>query len=385
MKMYKHLHIIALNVPYPPNYGGIIDIYYKLEALSHLGVKIILHCFEYERPAATQLEVLCEKVFYYKRHTGLVAHMTFLPYNVYSRKNSLLAERLLQDDYPVLFEGLHSCYYLTDKRLYARLKIYRAGNIEHDYYRLLAASCSRPLTRAFLRIEAWRFKRYQKVVASANITLAISQADAGYLRRQFPGRRIEFVPAFHAGTKVSAEAGSSDVILYHGKLSVFENEHVALFLITHVFGKLHNPCVLAGMNPSERIRAAAAAYPHITVEANPTADRMDYLVRNAQIHLLITFQNTGLKLKLLNSLFAGRHIVANHLMLSGSGLEALCHIADTPEEMLDACRRLLHTPFTTKDVDFRTARLVPEYTSVYQAKRILRMLDKCEDLHIDQS
>jgi hypothetical protein len=382
--MHERLHIIALNVPYPPDYGGIIDIYYKLESLSRLGVKIILHCFEYERPPAIWLEALCEKVFYYRRRTGLAAHVTFLPYNVYSRRDPLLIERLLQDDCPILFEGLHSCYYLADKRLCGRLKIYRAGNIEHDYYRLLAASCRRLPTRAFLCLEAWRFKRYQKVIAAADITLAISQADTDYLRRQFCGRRIEFVPAFHAGQQVRSEAGSSDVILYHGKLSVFENEHVALFLIAHVFGKLRNPCILAGMNPSERIRAAAAPYPHIMVEANPTAERMDYLLRNAQVHLLVTFQNTGLKLKLLNSLFAGRHVVANRLMLSGSGLEALCHIADTPEEMLDACRRLLRTPFTTKDVDTRTARLVPEYTSAYQAGRILRMLDECADLQIKQ-
>ncbi|MFQ6928968.1 MAG: hypothetical protein ACLRS8_15330 [Parabacteroides merdae] len=33
---------------------------------------------------------------------------------------------------------------------------------------------------------------------------------------------------------------------------------------------------------------------------------MNDLIHNAQIHALITFQATGLKLKLLNSLFAGR-------------------------------------------------------------------------------
>ena len=39
------LHVIALNIPYPPNYGGVIDIYYKLLALHRLGVRLILHCY----------------------------------------------------------------------------------------------------------------------------------------------------------------------------------------------------------------------------------------------------------------------------------------------------------------------------------------------------
>ena len=30
--MEKHINIIALNIPFPANYGGVIDIYYKLYA-----------------------------------------------------------------------------------------------------------------------------------------------------------------------------------------------------------------------------------------------------------------------------------------------------------------------------------------------------------------
>lgn len=373
--MEKHLHIIALNVPYPPNYGGVIDIYYKLPALHRLGVKIILHCFVYDRPPATRLEAFCEKVYYYKRRTGVIANLSLLPYNVVSRKAPRLMERLLRDGHPILFEGLHSCYYLADKRLAGRLKLFREGNIEHDYYRLLAASCRRPLTRLFLLVEAWRFRRYERVIASADYTLAISLADAEFLRRRFPERRIEFVPAFHAAERVTAEPGHSGFILYHGKLSVFENEHVALFLIRRVFAGLDCPCVIAGMDPSARIREAAALYPHISLEANPTAERMSRLTREAQVHLLVTFQNTGLKLKLLNSLFAGRHVVANRLMLSGSGLDALCHIADTPEEMIASCRRLLSEAFTSEDVARRQSVLLPAYSPNYQAERLLRMLD----------
>ncbi|MDR2388225.1 MAG: glycosyltransferase family 1 protein [Tannerellaceae bacterium] len=372
--MEKHLHIIALNIPYPPNYGGVIDIYYKLVALHQLGVKILLHCFAYDRPPAVELEALCAKVYYYRRRRGLATNLTLLPYNVYSRKDPRLMERLLQDDYPILFEGLHSCYYLRDPRLANRLKLYREANIEHRYYRLLADACPWPLTRLFLRVEAWRFQRYEPAIAAANGILAISQADAEELRERFPGRRVEFVPAFHGGGEVTSGVGRSDFILYHGKLSVYENEHAALFLIRHVFAHLDCPCVIAGMNPSGRIRAAAAPYPHIRIEANPDEERMSYLRCQAQVHLLITFQDTGLKLKLMDSLFAGRHIVANRLMLSGSGLGRLCHVADTAKEMIAACRELLREPFGAEEIARRRSMLLPTYSPGCQAERILRML-----------
>ena len=71
-QMDKYLNIVSFNIPYPANYGGVIDVYYKLEALRACGVKLILHCFEYERPHAPELESICDKVFYYKRRTGVI-------------------------------------------------------------------------------------------------------------------------------------------------------------------------------------------------------------------------------------------------------------------------------------------------------------------------
>lgn len=372
--MDKYLNIVSFNIPYPANYGGVIDVYYKLEALHARGVKILLHCFEYERPRAPELERICEKVFYYKRRTGIIANLTRLPYNVYSRKDPRLIEHLLRNDYPILFEGLHSCYYMDDPRLRDRMKIFRECNIEHDYYRHLAKSGKGWIRNTFFRIEAMRFQAYQEVARYANLIIAVSTTDADYLRRQFPKQRIEFVPCFHENNRITARPGKSDYILYHGKLSVVENERAVLFLIKHVFSRMRHTCVIAGMNPTRLIRKAAAPYPQIKIEANPGRERMDELIRNAQIHTLITFQDTGLKLKLLNSLFAGRHTIANHLMLAGSGLEALCRVADTPEEMIRACEELMERPVDQETIDKRARLLFPAFSNKEQGERLYKMI-----------
>ena len=70
----KHLHIVTHNVPFPANYGGVIDVFQKIKTLHALGVKIYLHCFTYDdRKEQPELNKYCEKVFYYKRNKSITA------------------------------------------------------------------------------------------------------------------------------------------------------------------------------------------------------------------------------------------------------------------------------------------------------------------------
>ena len=127
----KYLHVVAFNVPYPPDYGGIIDIYYKLKAISNEGVKIILHAFLYEREPVTELENICHNVHYYKRKSGIRYFFDKLPYIVVTRQSDELEKNLLNDPHPVLFEGLHTTL-LLDRCVEAGKKVLvRTHNIEH--------------------------------------------------------------------------------------------------------------------------------------------------------------------------------------------------------------------------------------------------------------
>lgn len=372
--MDKHLNIISLNVPLPANYGGVIDIFYKLKALHREGVGIILHTFAYGRPPMPELAQYCEEVYYYKRETGLISNLSLRPYNVVSRRDPRLLERLLSNDYPILFEGLHSCYYLSDKRLKDRVKVVRSANIEHDYYYHLFKAGGNLLRQGFFYIESLRFKQYEKQLRHADLIAAISLSDQEALQNRYAEKRVELIPAFHANEQITSREGSSDFILYHGKLSVEENNRAALYLIKNVFSKLKYDCVIAGMNPSRELIRAAQPFPNLKIEANPDSERMSLLIENAHVHALITFQSTGLKLKLLNSLFAGRHVLVNSLMLVGSGLDALCYKADTPDEMVSLCNKLMLKPFTPDCIGERKAALFPLYDNKTQAKRLCTMI-----------
>ena len=113
----RRLHVVSLQVPFPPDYGGVIDIYYKLKALKNMGYETWLHTFQYDRSRAEQLNEVAARVSYYPRHRSVIRQLSHIPYIVSSRHCSKLLDDLLSDNAPILFEGLHCCAFLSDKRL----------------------------------------------------------------------------------------------------------------------------------------------------------------------------------------------------------------------------------------------------------------------------
>ena len=127
-KLDKKIHIVSFSIPFPADYGGVIDVFYKIKALSKIGIKITLHCFQYDRRPAEELKRICENVYYYPRQMIGSHLLSRHPFIVGSRKSDKLIENLLKDDSPILFEGLHSCYSILDQRLKNRKKLVRSHN-----------------------------------------------------------------------------------------------------------------------------------------------------------------------------------------------------------------------------------------------------------------
>ena len=126
----KKLHIICHDVPWPPNYGGVVDLFYKVKALSEAGIRIKLHCFEYGRGRQKELNKYCEEVHYYERERGWKAVSVTMPYIVKSRANPLLFENLVKDEDPVLMEGIHCTAFLKPLLDAGRRVFLRLHNVE---------------------------------------------------------------------------------------------------------------------------------------------------------------------------------------------------------------------------------------------------------------
>lgn len=368
----KHLHIVSFSIPFPANYGGVIDVFYKLKALHRAGIKIHLHCYQYDRPDATELNSYCESVNYYPRKTGLTSQFSFKPYIVESRHSDLLLKNLLLDNHPILFEGLHSCYYLNHRLLKGRKLIYRESNIEHEYYYNLFKTEKNPGRKTFFLIESLKLRLYQRQLKYATKMLVVSQTDRDYLAKQFNKRDVIYLPSFHGNNEVKSLPGKGDYVLYHGNLSVGENVLAAEYLISEIFNDIDIPLKIAGLNPPENLIKLVSGNKNIELIPNPPQAEMEALIKNAQINVLVTFQATGLKLKLLNTLYNGRWMLVNQEMLAGTGLEKLCEIASGPKEMKEKILSVFNTEFDQNQLVARTELLQSRFSDEANAMKLIR-------------
>jgi len=372
----NHLHIVAFDNPYPPRYGGVIDIWYKISVLHDAGMMIHLHYFSYGKKKEEEdiLRQYCATVQAYPRKTGWRSQLSIIPYIVYSRKSEALIQDLCRDDYPILFEGLHTCYYLDDPRLKGRRLLYRESNIEHDYYRHLAKAERNPLKKVFFLCESRKLRHYEQVLENSSVMLTVSQADTEYLQRRFPSKKVIRIPSFHKDDEVISVPGKGDFVLYQGNLSVAENTAAVSFLIRKVWNESMPPLVIAGKNPSKSLVRLAKTCQRIRLIANPDDATMTGLLRDAHINLMVTFQPTGLKLKLLNALFNGRFCLVNEAMLAGTGLTSLCSVAATPEQFREEIRRLFTCTFTEEETGKRRDILSKIYSNRENGKLLLQCI-----------
>ncbi len=357
----KSIHIVSFNIPFPADYGGVIDVFYKIKSFTEIGVKVHLHCFAYGREKSAELEKICESVTYYERKKFYQAIYSSVPYIVGSRTSGELLATLAEDDYPVLFEGLHTCFYLSHPSLKNKKKVVRMHNVEWDYYKKLGTAERNYLIKFYYNMESLRLKKFEEQLQHADTIFTISQNDYTYLADTY--KNTYYIPAFHPNEMLTAIEGRGNYILYHGNLSVPENIQAALYIAKKIAPKVNVPIIIAGKDPSKLIVEEIKKHKNISLVMNPSDDSLYDLIKNAQINFLVTFQNTGIKLKLLNVLHRGRFCLVNPPMVEQTGLDTLCIVENDTQKQLELVETLMQKTFTAEDIAARKAQLADSFSN----------------------
>lgn len=371
--MSKHIHIISFDIPYPPIYGGIIDVFYKIKSLHSLGYSITLHCFQYKtKDEQTILSQYCQNVIYYPRKKAYKVFFSVVPYIISSRSSDDLLSNLLEDKDTIIFEGLHTCFYLAHPQLKDRNKIVWMHNIEWDYYKNLGQADKNFIHKIHFSVESKKLKLFEKYLTAAQTIFCVNQKDAEYMK-QYCEQSI-FIPPFHLNEDVTTLPGIGDYILYHGSLDVVENHQAAVYLLSAVFTKLDKKVIIAGKKPKSSLIELIKKIPHARLMADLPKEELDRLIENAQCNVLFTFQATGLKHKLINSLYRGRFVIVNDKMVANSGLEPLCIVANTPDEIVQAINNCWGKEETQEQIEARRTVLQENYSNLNNAKRMIPYL-----------
>ena len=377
--MSQRIHVISFQVPYPADYGGVIDVYYKIKALKDAGYKVALHCFAYKgREDSRALHDVADEVYIYKRKTSIIRRFFLSPYIVNSRQSKQLLKRLLQDNDPILFEGLHTTHLLSSPLLSNRKKFVRTHNVESDYYKYLADATISVKKKLFFNLEAWRLKRYEPLLQNADVIFAITEKDKRYFSTTYPSVETVLLPCFHNGEAdmdKTLKRGEGNYLLYNGNLSVEENLNAVYFLAERIIPAFPDvKWIIAGGNPPKELYEVVQSMKNVEIISNPSSAAMTQLITEAAANVLITFQSTGIKLKLINALYKGAHCIVNDKMIESTGLKDVCMVTHSDKDLIETIKTALSHKITPEQLAERKEILLKSYDNNENIKILTKYL-----------
>lgn len=283
-----------------------------------------------------------------------------MPYMMASRVSAKLSENLNQDKAPVWFEGIHTVGMLQKfPETFKNRKIFlRAHNIESRYYLELAEKEPLGLVQLYYKTESRRLHKYEQDCFSVfDHIFSISQSEQKEIATHNPS--VSWLPAFvHYREQKISRLPPFDPeglrVLYHGNFCVSENRNTAKSLL-QVFQQMGDPrfqLILAGKGLSHQEFKSDS----VEIHANPPS--MDAIMDTVDLVVLPGKQMSGVKIKLLESLAAGKRVIASRETLTGSGLEEFVPVlpscSSLPELLQKAFRYELDPIFLESLNAFRT-------------------------------
>ena len=330
-----------------------------------------LHCFESSRSKNERLEEYCEKVYYYSRNRSFTKQLSLKPFIVSSRNDHKLLENLKRLKLPIVFEGIHSTYFLNHPELKGYKKLLRAHNKEHEYYRSLAGLESNFIKALYYRFESNKLKRYEKKLHACDSICSISLKDQQHFSKRFPDAS-QWLPSFHGNKRLKSLEGKGYFALFHANLAVNDNMKSALFLID-VFSTIDYPLVIAGNTEDKKFLQLVDRHKNISFIPLQDREQLIELMKRAHINVFYTYQSAGMKTRILQAAFNSRFILCNSKMIDGSQLESICSLATDKQSFRKEILKLAETDYGAAQMDMKKKAL-KNYRDATNAKRLITLL-----------
>jgi hypothetical protein len=335
----KHLHIISFDNPYPPNYGGAIDVFYKIKALHQLGVKIYLHCFHRERnQVSEELAAITTQVFLYPKKRNLRHLFSSKPFGVISRFDKKLIENINKIPAPILIEGLQSSMIIKYLDLKKQQVFLRLHNVESNFFAGMSRSETSFVKKILYTREAKKYRKYQEQISQFSHVFGLSHFECRFLEKQT--NNWSYLPVFHGNKVNHTLSETGDFALYHGDLRLPDNKKAAEFAIS-VFKKIKTyKLIIASSAGKEFVENLITTAPNIEFVTLENQAHLEALFAKAHINMMVSFQQSGTKLKVINALHQSRFCLINKNMVDDERILNLCQIATTEEEFVNEIHRL---------------------------------------------
>ncbi|MEA1898788.1 MAG: glycosyltransferase, partial [Bacteroidota bacterium] len=312
--------------------------------------------------------------------SGLIHNFLFsrLPYNIErfwcEKFNNELISILNKNHFDmVLLEGLPLALYIETIRQYFTGKlVMRAHNVEHKIWEGLAKNTSNPVKRYYYSLLASRIKEFESSnLLKYDALIPITEADSNWFKKLgYKGPLFTFPFALDPKEYLpETNPGKIANILFLGALDWSPNIHGLKWFVRKVWPELRNSFPelrlhIAGRNPSrqvQKILSAPGVHFHGEVE-----DSREYL-RLGQIMIVPLFSGSGMRVKILEGMAAGKVILSTSFAVSGIPAENKKHIfvEDTAPCFIHQIGTLINKPHLTEATIINARSFIRENYDIF--------------------
>ncbi len=231
-------------------------------------------------------------------------------------------------------------------------RLVMAHNVESLIWQRYGETETNPLKRWYIRRQWRKFQRFERrAAAEADLMVAVSDADAELLRREFGARNVGVVENGVDTALFQPPDGVRDPkrILFLGSLDWRPNLDAVAQLLDYVFPAVRaaEPCArleIVGRNPPASLRRRIEQTPGVELHAN-VADVRPHLARCGVMAVPLRIGG-GSRLKILEALACAMPVVSTAIGAEGLHLQAGRHldVVSGIDPMADELIRALRNP-----------------------------------------
>ena len=399
--------IISHEMPYPPNHGGRVDIWRRIQAISQLGVEIQLITWVHQSPTSEELTAINKYVkqayfiVYQKNPRAIVRKLIDLcsyPLEVTSRivrgqeLENLISQVSNFNPDTIFLDGIHGgeLAMSLNKKLNLPL-VTRSHNIEHLYQKRLLASAT-GLAKLKKQLSLNNLENYEKnILNSSAIFYDISADDLGIWQNQGMNNGRYLPPLINFSQKHIGEDKTAKSqpdypydIIFLGNLNHDNNVAGIVWFLTQTLPKIQDKfpgvtVLIAGSNPVPKIIQVCKQTPGVDIKINPAS--ADVIYQSGRILINPVLTGSGVSIKSIEMLAAQRPIVSTLQGIAGlpKQLHNYFNLADNANDFAQEVCKLLSTPCDSINI----TREVLE--SLFGLQAIATMLSEIKSLQLDST
>lgn len=350
------------------------DLYWMIIALSQEGFRIHLHLFQDCGSVHQDIESHVTEIQFYRRNIGHKGFSLTIPYSVGSRADENLKRNLEKNQFPILFEGIESTYYLHIGNFKDNRCLVRLQNLQSQNPATLTKLQTKGVRKIYSYYENKLCISYEKQILKNHCCVLTSSNLNEELKFHRMMGKSTMVPQFMGMASAMGLEGSGNFCLFHGKLSDKFTEDAAIWLINSIFNEIEVPLVIAGENPSDSMINAAHKKMHTCIVANPGEKEMMELIKKAHLHIFPLSLPNGSKNAILQAIILGRHLLIHHDKNKESEFSMVCHEASEPLSYIQKITELFETPFSLDEIEKRQSFLHKEFNDKKNVIQLIKLL-----------